>query len=163
MPTLRPTGTNPTRPANARFASRCPAAAKSTAWRSALKAEEDPAQGTVALDGSVHSQDLRGRDLVLFLAEVEKDFLVRATTFLRKELAVRALITNMNGWTNHATSQQVRSAMDFVDDHFYVDHPQFLEQPWRLPSRCPNTSPVAGGAGGGRHLAFTRLLDKPFT
>jgi hypothetical protein len=50
-----------------------------------------------------------------------------------------------------------------VDDHFYVDHPQFLEQPWRLPSRCPNTSPVATGATGGRHCAFTRLLGKPFT
>lgn len=133
------------------------------AWKSSLKADEDPAQGTVTLDGSVHSQDLRGRDLVLFLAHVEKDFLVRATGFLRQELGARALVTNMNGWTNHATSQRVRQAMDYVDDHFYVDHPRFLEQPWRLPSRCPNTSPVAEGATGGRHLAFTRLSDKPFT
>jgi len=137
--------------------------ALAAAWGSALKAGEDPAQGTVTLEGSVHSQDLRGRDLVLFLAQVELDFLVRATAFLRQELGVRALVTNMNGWTNHATSQRVRSAMDYVDDHFYVDHPHFLEQSWRLPSRCPNTSPVAGGARGGRHLAFTRLLDKPFT
>ena len=133
------------------------------AWGSALKADEDPARGTVTLDGSVHSQDLRGRDLVLFLAQIEMDFLVRATAFLRQELGVRALVTNMNGWTNHATSQRVRNAMDFVDDHFYVDHPRFLEQSWRLPSRCPNTSPVAEGAIGGRHLAFTRLFDKPFT
>lgn len=138
-------------------------AALAAAWGSVLKAEEDPGQGTVALDGSVHSQDLRGRDLVLFLAQVEKDFLLRAMRFLREELGARALVTNMNGWTNHATSQQVRNAMDFVDDHFYVDHPRFLEQDWRLPSRCPNTSPIAGGAAGGRHLAFTRLLDKPFT
>lgn len=133
------------------------------AWGAVLKAEEDPARGTVTLDGSVHSQDLRGRDLVLFLAHVELDFLSRATAFLREELGSRALVTNMNGWTNHATSQRVRSAMDYVDDHFYVDHPRFLEQSWRLPSRCPNTSPVAGGASGGRHLAFTRLFDKPFT
>jgi hypothetical protein len=138
-------------------------AALETAWKSALKAGENPAQGTVTLDGSVHGRDLRSRELVLFLAQVEQDFLARATAFLRKELGVRALVTNMNGWTNHATSQRVRSAMDFVDDHFYVDHPHFLEQPWRLPSRCPNTSPIAGGATGGRHLAFTRLLDKPFT
>lgn len=138
-------------------------AALAAAWKAALKAGEDPTQGTVALDGSVHSQDLRGRDLVLFLAQVERDFLGRATAFLREELGAQALVTNMNGWTNHATSQQVRSAMDYVDDHFYVDHPRFLEQSWRLPSRCPNTSPVAGGASGGRHLAFTRLCDKPFT
>ncbi len=133
------------------------------AWGAALKADEDPARGTAALDGSVQSQDLRGRDLVLFLAQVEQDFLGRATAFLREELGARTLVTNMNGWTNHATSQRVRSAMDYVDDHFYVDHPRFLEQSWRLPSRCPNTSPVAEGASGGRHLAFTRLFDKPFT
>ena len=53
--------------------------------------------------------------------------------------------------------------MDYVDDHFYVDHPEFVEQSWRLPSRCPNTSPIAGGAGGGRHITFTRLFDRPFT
>ena len=138
-------------------------AALAAAWGSALRADEDPARATVTLDGSIHSQDLRGRDLVLFLAQVERDFLVRATAFLREELGVRALVTNMNGWTNHVTSQRVRSEMDFVDDHFYVDHPRFLERSWRLPSRCPNTSPVAAGASGGRHLAFTRLLDKPFT
>ncbi|MBI3923457.1 MAG: hypothetical protein HY318_18705, partial [Armatimonadetes bacterium] len=46
--------------------------------------------------------------------------------------------------------------------HFYVDHPHFLEQPWRLPSRCENRSPVSQGAPGGRHCAFTRLLNKPF-
>ncbi len=133
------------------------------AWGSALKSEEDPAAGTVTLDGSVHSADLRGRDLVLFMAKVERDFLIRATAFLRQELGARALVTNMNGWTNHATSQSIRREMDYVDDHFYVDHPRFLEQSWRLPSRCPNTSPVASGASGGRHLAFTRLFDKPFT
>jgi hypothetical protein len=133
------------------------------AWGSLLRADEDPAQGTVTLDGSVYSQDRRVRDMILFLAQVEKDFLLRATDFLRNELGAKTLVTNMNGWTNHVTSQQVRDAMDFVDDHFYVDHPRFLEQSWRLPSRCDNASPVAGGASGGRHLAFTRLADKPFT
>lgn len=143
-----------------RYASRDALAA---AWGPALKAEEDLAQGTVTLDGSVHGPGSRDRDLVLFFAKIEKDLLSRATMFLREELGVCALVTNMNGWTNHATSQGIRAGMDYVDDHFYVDHPRFLEQPWRLPSRCPNTSPVAGGATGGRHLAFTRLLDKPFT
>ena len=133
------------------------------AWGSVLRSNEDPVQGTVALDGSVYGQDRRARDLILFLTQVERDFLARATEFLRDELGVQSLVTNMNGWTNHVVSQRVRQAMDYVDDHFYVDHPRFLEQSWRLPSRCDNASPVAGGASGGRHLAFTRLLDKPFT
>jgi len=56
-----------------------------------------------------------------------------------------------------------RASYDYVDDHFYVDHPQFLEGSWRLPSKCPNTSPLAEGATGGRSKTFTRLFNKPFT
>lgn len=133
------------------------------AWGSLLSDGQDPQRGNVPLDGSVYGQDRRARDLILFLTQVEHDFLIRATEFLREELGAKALLTNMNGWTNHVVSQQVRADMDYVDDHFYVDHPRWLEQSWRLPSRCDNVSPVAGGASGGRHLAFTRLLDKPFT
>lgn len=133
------------------------------AWGAMLSDSQDPQRGNVPLDGSVYGQDRRARDLILFLTQVEHDFLIRATKFLREELGVQALLTNMNGWTNHAVSQQIRADMDYVDDHFYVDHPRWLEQSWRLPSRCDNASPIAGGASGGRHLAFTRLLDKPFT
>lgn len=133
------------------------------AWGPLLSDGQDPQRGNVPLDGSVYGQDRRARDLILFLTEVEHDFLIRATRFLREELGVKALLTNMNGWTNHVVSQRVRADMDYVDDHFYVDHPRWLEHSWRLPSRSDNTSPVAGGASGGRHLAFTRLLDKPFT
>jgi hypothetical protein len=132
-------------------------------WGPILRDDEDPSQGSVRLDGDIYNQDLRVRDVICFLTQVERDFFVRATQFLREELGVKALVTNMNGWTNHVVSQLVRAEMDYVDDHFYVDHPQFIEQPWRLPSRCPNTSPVAGGASGGRHITLTRLFDRPFT
>ena len=55
-----------------------------------------------------------------------------------------------------------RKEFDYIDDHFYIDHPQFIERSWALPSRCDNTSPVLKGTPGGGHVAFTRLLDKPF-
>ncbi len=133
------------------------------AWGAVLKDGEDPAAGTVGIDGSVHDQDARGRDLVRFLSKVDADFAARATKFLREELGCRALVTNVNAWTNPVTLQAARAGLDYVDDHFYVDHPHFLEQPWRLPSRCPNTSPIAAGAPGGRGVAFTRVFDKPWT
>ena len=59
--------------------------------------------------------------------------------------------------------QDVRRSFDYVDDHFYTAHPQFIEKPWNLPSRCDGASPAAEGALGGRGNAFVRLLDKPFT
>lgn len=104
-----------------------------------------------------------GTACAVFLADTERAFVARARKLIRDELGCKALLTNMNAWTNPVQYESVRPDYDYVDDHFYVDHPQFLEQPWRLPSRCPNSSPVAEGAPGGRSGAFVRLLDKPFT
>ncbi len=131
------------------------------AW--GVSPDGDPLAGTVPLFKNARENSSRGRDLVVFLAEVERDMFARMKSFLRDEVGTRALLTDMNGWTNPIQSQAARAEFDYVDDHFYVDHPRFLEGSWRLPSRCDNTSPVADGAPGGRHCAFVRLLDKPFT
>lgn len=98
----------------------------------------------------------------VFLAENQQRLMERCRAFLR-ELKCSALLTNMNAWTNPIQLQATRTTFDYVDDHFYVDHPEFVDQPWRLPSRCPNTSPVAAGAPGGRPCAMIRLFDRPFT
>ena len=127
-----------------------------------LDAGQDAASGTVPLPARLDDSPA-GVQLSLFLAETERSFFERTRKFLRDELGCRALLTNMNAWSNPIQYQAVRGGFDYVDDHFYVDHPQFLEQPWRLPSRCPNTSPVGQGAPGGRRCAFLRLLDRPFT
>jgi hypothetical protein len=103
------------------------------------------------------------RDCHIFFAAVERETVAKVKAFLRDECGCKALVTNANAWTNFATDQAARQVYDYVDDHFYIDHPHFIEQPWRLPSRCDNKSPIAGGASGGRHCSFTRLCDKPFT
>lgn len=123
----------------------------------------DPMAGTVPLKATGPTGAARSHDFTLFLADTERAMFERMRTFLREEVGTQALLTNMNAWTNPFQNQLARQSYDYVDDHFYVDHPQFLENDWSLPSRCPNTSPVAAGAPGGRSCAFTRLLDKPFT
>jgi hypothetical protein len=133
------------------------------AWGAELRADEDPARGSVALTENIYDSKLRTRDTLAFFADTERDMIARMKSFLRDELGCRALISNANSWTRFATDQGARTLYDYVDDHFYVDHPQFLEGSWRLPSRCPNTSPLADGATGGRPLGFTRLFDRPFT
>lgn len=123
----------------------------------------DPLAGTVPLYKNVYDDSPRGRDLAAFTAAIERDMFARMKAFLREEIGTRALLTNMNAWTNRVQTQAARAEFDYVDDHFYVDHPEFIERPWRLPSRCGNTSPVAAGAPGGRYCAFVRLYGKPFT
>ena len=125
--------------------------------------EDDPFAGAATLPKKAIDDTPQGRDLVVFLAETERAMFARMKAFLREEIGTRALLTNMNSWTNPIQYQAVRADFDYVDDHFYVDHPKFLEKEWRLPSRCDNKSPIAAGAPGGRQCAFTRLFDKPFT
>lgn len=138
-------------------------AALASAWGAELKENEDPAAGTIELPARLQADGLRARDCIAFLGATERDMVLRMKTFLKDELGCRALVSNASSWTRFTTDQSARSIYDYVDDHFYVDHPQFLQGSWRLPSRCPNTSPIAEGASGGRSITFTRLFDKPFT
>lgn len=127
-----------------------------------LPDDQDPAKGTVPLQDAWGNQPT-STVFNVFLATVERDFFERTRRFLREELRCEALLTDINAWHNPVQMQAVRTAFDYVDDHFYVDHPEFIERPWSLPSRCSNTSPIASGARGGRPCAFTRMFGKPFT
>lgn len=101
---------------------------------------------------------------LLFLQEKESAFAERFSRFLKEEMHCKALLTDMNCWMNPVGYQITRSEQyGYVDDHFYVDHPQFLEQSWRLPSKCPNSNPFKGRDMGTPPVVFRRLLDKPFT
>lgn len=133
------------------------------AWDTDLKAQEDAAKGSVELPANIWNDGPRVRDCLVFFAEVERALVTELTKFLREELKCKALVTNSNAWTNPVCYQPARMVYDYVDDHYYIDHPHFIDKSWRLPSRCPNTSPVAGGASGGRGNTFTRLFGKPFT
>ncbi len=134
-----------------------------TAWGDELKPGEDCGKGTVGLPDGVFGQTSRQRDVQVFLAHTERDMFLHMKQFLRQTVGCPALLTNMNAWTNPRSYQLAREELDYVDDHFYVDHPQFLDQPWRLPSRCDNANPIKRGAPGGLGLNELRLLNKPFT
>ena len=99
----------------------------------------------------------------LFLADVEIAFAKRMTAFIREEIKSQVLLTDLSSWRNAVEYQLIRTHYDYVDDHFYVDHPEFLERSWQLPSKCPNSNPVRGANAGFEAVARHRLLDRPFT
>ena len=99
----------------------------------------------------------------LFLTDVEIAFAERMTAFVRGEIGSQVLLTDLSCWKNAIHYQLVRTHYDYVDDHFYVDHPEFLERSWNLPSRCPNANPACGPNAGFESVAKHRLLDRPFT
>ena len=140
--------------------------AMQAAWQAWLaeKRAQDPAFAEVPdlLPASMNGK--AGAAASLFIADIEARMVARMKTFLRDEIGCRALISNYNCGTHYQTLQPVREALyDYVDDHFYVDHPHFLEKKWSLPSRCGNENPLRSGCRTPCHVAFTRLANKPFT
>lgn len=100
-----------------------------------------------------------------FLADREARFARKMRRWLREDLGCKALVTDMNCWTFPATLQSVRAEnYDYVDDHFYYTHPEFLGKGWCLPARVIGKTNIRKGWEAGMpYLASRRLLDRPFT
>lgn len=103
------------------------------------------------------------RDFCLFLEERFKAMYDELKAFLRDELRCQALLTDMNFSTINSWTQSIRKRYDYIDHHFYIDHPSFLNERWRLPSSCPNVSVIARGELGGTWSGLARMFDRPFT
>ena len=95
--------------------------------------------------------------------ELEVKMVARMKAYLR-ELGCRALITNDNCGPHYTARNGMAADYDYIDDHFYVDHPRFLDKRWQLPSRCPNVNPLLGeGVIMPVGYDFPRVDGKPFT
>ena len=136
---------------------------------------DEPALALLSLvnEGNMSGVQWAGRSFGLLkdyskeaMAALEAKFARRMKTFLREEIGYKGLITNMNNyfWADDPPGEKVRAEeFDYSDDHFYVDHPRFIGQNWRLPSSCPNTNPLVGADKGTQRLASTRPWGLPFT
>lgn len=100
-----------------------------------------------------------------FLASLEMKFATRFSCFLREELGVKALLSDMSSGMEREPFRAVResAAYDYVDEHFYWDHPSWVKTAWRLPSISLNTNPVKSrGADLMVAASNVRVGGKPF-
>ncbi len=136
-------------------------------WLAAKKAS-DPAYADVKVrtpfPGNVYDgSSPDNQAFLIFCAELEHRFNARVHAFLRDEIKAKALVTDMNIGYNPAVYAKTRDAfLDYVDIHFYVDHPRFPEKDWSLPSYRLNVSPLRDGRVGPKQIAPMRHLDRPF-
>ncbi len=98
-----------------------------------------------------------------FCADLERRMVTRMREFLRGELGVRVPLTDQNWGTQSAPMQEVRSELyDYADAHIYVDHPDFPETSWRLPSTLKNEN-ILEQKGFGFDISWWRTFGQPFT
>ena len=99
-----------------------------------------------------------------FYAHVEGTFNLRARRFLREELGVKALLTGQNFGPSISPIQEMREeTCDYVDTHFYVDHPHFIKRRWAQPSSLVNVNQARLERNVMDDMGYKRLWSKPFT
>ena len=99
------------------------------------------------------------------LADMETELASDLKAHVRDKVGSRVLVSNISsGWSPPAFQLPRAKVYDYVDDHFYVDHPRFPVRKWQPPWRYANANPVRDPATHGfPRILFTRLLDKPYT
>lgn len=97
-----------------------------------------------------------------FSDELERRIATRCSAYLR-QIGCKALLTNDNNGPRHADGEGTTPLYDYVDNHFYIDHPQFLERSWQLPSRCNNDNPVGYGGPDMFRKNYAKGYSKPYT
>lgn len=96
------------------------------------------------------------------VAEVECRSFVRQRDYLRS-LGSKAMFTNCNNGGGEGLMKVRRELFDYVDRHFYIDHPHFLATRWRLPSFCDNVNPLRLETSPIEQYAASQVETKPFT
>ena len=94
--------------------------------------------------------------------ENERDFARRMNAWVRGTMKSRILLTNMNNYAYPEEFDDVRAnEYDYADEHFYVDHPHFIEKRWQLPSELRNVNPLKRDRHGLSYaLANRRRMGK---
>lgn len=104
----------------------------------------------------------RGGLFIEFLNDLQIRCIEEQKRFLKQELKLVALITDLNMHSKF-TLTGVREHLDFVDNHQYWDHPSFPVRQWGMPYLFSNLSSISRLAQNPRYLMPTRIFGKPYT
>lgn len=103
----------------------------------------------------------RSKYMSQFLIEIYAKAYKRMDKFM-KSIGVTSPLTDQNMWDN-VLMAVTRDQYDYVDNHFYWDHPRFPVTPWRLPMAFTSKSAILSMAGCPSGSFPTRIFGKPFT
>ena len=86
----------------------------------------------------------------------------KGSSFVRS-FGCGALLSNDNDGRWHSEGEGLTPLYDYVDNHFYIDLPKFLEKSWSLPSYCANENPIKKGEPKIFSRGWAKKASKPYT
>ena len=101
-------------------------------------------------------------DFNRFDAWLTRRIFERCSSFVRS-LGGRALLSNDNNGKQHGEGEGSTPLYDYVDNHWYIDHPTFVDKPWSLPSKCGNDNLVKTDKPAFFHRGWAKGASKPYT
>lgn len=113
-----------------------------TKWLAEVRAKNPGCYPKAPADCLGHGIDEKGsreNGIYAFMSEMENRFTIRARDYLRS-IGVKAMLTDWNCGP-YPDGGAVPNNLDYVDMHFYVDHPSFLGGRWALPAELGNSNP----------------------
>ncbi|MDD3153543.1 MAG: beta-galactosidase, partial [Victivallaceae bacterium] len=135
------------------------------AWNGALRPEEDPKLGTVALPdgGTFPASAVRTADLKRFYAELNTDYFREMVQHLRS-LKYRSAILGSNHWTTEILDFYANTRdCDVFDRHAYWAHP-VVDNGWNFDQVLFNPNPSVKSRTGGimESIASRRVAGRPY-
>ena len=102
------------------------------------------------------------KEFEAFDAWLTRRIFERCSDFVRS-LGCRALLSNDNNGKKHGEGEGCTPLYDYVDSHWYIDHPTFIDKPWSLPSKCGNDNLIKCDKPAIFHSGWAKGASKPYT
>lgn len=108
-------------------------------------------------------EGLRLRDFLLFLADTDRAYFNRLRRAVQSETDTLVPVTGTQMGYGGVLNFDSQAQMDYLDEHFYIDHPDFPTPTWdRNDWRIHNSSASGGELTRMLTLALRRDVRKPF-
>ncbi|MCW5299726.1 capsular biosynthesis protein [Herbaspirillum lusitanum] len=106
---------------------------------------------------------LRVRDFLLFLADTDRAYFNRLRQVVQSETDALVPVTGTQMGYGGVLNFDSQAQMDYIDEHFYIDHPDFPGPAWdRNDWRIRNSAASDGELNRLLALSLRRDIRKPF-
>jgi hypothetical protein len=106
---------------------------------------------------------LRVRDFLMFLADTDRAYFNRLRQVVHSETDALVPVTGTQMGYGGVLNFDSQAQMDYLDEHFYIDHPDFPGPSWdRNDWRIHNSAATDGDMSRVLALALRRDVRKPF-